>query len=167
MKRMARYLGQGAVYLLFAAVLGYFSTEPSYRHHDPAKAMIKLSFTHGAKAKGECHRRSPEELAKLAPNMRRPVVCPRERMAVAIELTIDGQRLVSETLRPTGLSRDGPSYIYRRFVVEPGRHRLQVMLRDSARTSGFDYVAERTVDLAPAQNLSIDFDSRNGGFVFE
>ncbi len=58
MKRMARYLGQGAVYLLFAAVLGYFSTEPSYRHHDPAKAMIKLSFDGGRTWSGQ-HRISP------------------------------------------------------------------------------------------------------------
>jgi hypothetical protein len=73
------YLGQGAVYLLLGLGIGYFSDRPAHTHSPPDMALIKLSFAHGAQ-KEDCRRRTAEELAKLPPNMRRPMVCSRERL---------------------------------------------------------------------------------------
>ena len=50
--------------------LGTFAT-PGLHPLPTRRALIKLSLTHGAR-KEECRRRTPEELAKLPPNMRRP-----------------------------------------------------------------------------------------------
>lgn len=167
MNRLPQYVGQGVVYALFAVFLGYFSSAPAYTHFPPDKALLKLAFVHSGKSKGECRARTPEELAKLAPNMRKRLDCPRERLPVFVTLEMDGQVLYRETLPPTGLSGDGPSKTYRRFAVEPGSHRFVARLRDSARAEGFDYESEATREIGKGRSLAIDFKAFKGGFSFE
>jgi hypothetical protein len=160
-----RLVGQAVAFFLFIAVIAY-GTSASYTHFPPDQALIKLSFTHGASRPSDCRRRSAEELAKLAPNMRRAVECARGRLPVLTELVVDGTMLLSESLPPTGLSQDGPSRVYRSFVMAPGHHHLAIRLRDTPRTSGFDYTREADVDLAAQQNFVIDFRPEGDGFIF-
>lgn len=159
------YLGQALVYGLLALGIGYCSDRPAHTHFPPDMALIKLSFAHGAR-KEECRPRTAEELAKLSPNMRRPMVCARERLPVAVELLLNDQPLYQAVLPPTGLAGDGPSRVYQRFAVPPGRHELTARLRDTDRAEGFDYERTVVVELAPAQSLAIDFRSEMGGFIF-
>jgi hypothetical protein len=161
-----RYLGQGAVYALFAALIGYLSMYPVYDPFPSDHALVKISLAYVGKPKGECHRRTPEELAKLAPNMRKPFDCPRRRLPLLIELEMDGAVLYRDVLKPTGLSGDGPSHAYRRFTVPAGEHRFVARLRDTDRAEGFDHVRQEKVMLKSGQNLSIDFKGAAAGFVF-
>jgi hypothetical protein len=165
MSAALRLAGQGAAYLAFIAAIA-FGTTLGYRHFPADKAVIKLSFTHGAARPSDCRRLSAAELEKLAPNMRRPTQCARGRLPVFTELVLDEETVFSAALPPTGLARDGPSRIYRSFVVAPGRHRLVIRLRDSARASGFDYIRAAEVELAPRQNFVIDFRPEGDGFIF-
>ncbi len=165
MAKPLAYVGQVAVYLLLALGIGYFSDRPAYTHFPADMALLKLSFAHGAQ-KEECRRRSAEELAKLAPNMRRPAACSRERLPVTVELLLDGKPLYQAVLPPTGFAGDGPSRAYERFAVPAGRHELVARLRDSDRRDGFDYERTATIELAPAQSVAIDFRPEMGGFVF-
>ena len=167
MAKAFRYAGQALIYAAVAAVVGTFSIAPSYTHFPPEKALITLSFAHGGKPKGGCRSLSKSERAGLAPNMRRKRICPRRRLPVHIELDIDGRAIYKADLPPTGLSGDGPSRVYRRFVVPTGRHRLFARLRDTARRTGDDYRKEATVTLTPGQQFVIDFRQSLGGFVFQ
>lgn len=159
-------IGQFAVLAAVAAFAAAFSDWPVYPSIPADGAVLKLSFTHGATRSTECRRRTVEELAKLPPNMRRPMDCPRERRAIATELSIDGRIVFSAELPPTGLSRDGPSQIYRRFVVPAGEHTIVARLRDTQRLSGYDHHGTATVRLRPGQSLAVDFRPELGGFVF-
>lgn len=160
-----RVLGQALLYIAFVVLIAY-GTSRSFTHFPPDKALIKLSFTHGAARASACRRLSPEELAKLPPNMRRAVECERGRLPVVVEMMVDGATLLSEVLPPTGLARDGPSRIYRSFAVDPGQHRLVLHLRDTPREKGFDYTREADVQLMPQQNFVIDFRPEGSGFIF-
>lgn len=160
-----RYIGQAVILALFAAVLGYFAAGPAYTAFPSDRALIKLSFSHGGGAKGGCRRLTSEELAKLPPNMRRPTQCPRERVPLVIELVLDENVLFRGARPPTGLSGDGPSRVYERFVVAPGTHRLVVRLRDTARTEGFDHEYATEITLRPQQSLAVDFRPETGGFM--
>lgn len=164
-RRIAQYAGQAVVYALIALVLGYLADSPAYQHFAPDKALLKLSFAHGAEPKGACRTLSAEELADKAENMRRAKVCPRERLPVTVELRVDGKTVYAASLPPTGLAGDGPSLVYRRFPVDPGEHRLFLGLRDTDRASGFDYVREAVVTLEPRQSLAIGFRADGPGFV--
>ena len=162
-----KLLGQAMAYTVFGAMVGYFSAAPAYVHHDPNMAQIKVSFSHAAERIGECRRLSPEEIAQLAPNMRRPLDCPRERLPILVELELDNQLLYRGELPPTGLAGDGSATIYARFPVSAGKHNLVARLRDSKRTDGFDYERAADVELVPQQNFVIEFRAETGGFIFK
>lgn len=159
------WLGQFALYALFAAAIGTFSTWPAYRHLATDQALIKLSFTHSGKRMQECRPVSATELAKLPPNMRAPIQCQRERAPVVVELDIDGAPAVRHSAAPSGLSRDGASAVYQRLPVAAGPHRITVRLKDSPGGAAFDYSRDELVRLQPAQVLVIDFDAGKGGIT--
>lgn len=161
-----RIFGQAIVFAGFAAVIGYLSQAPAYHPIPPGHAQIKLSFAHGGKPKGGCRARTETELAELAPNMRKALLCPRERVSVFIRFSLDGSEVYEDVLPPTGIRKDGGARTYRKFIVPAGPHRLEFKLRDSERADGFDYAAARTVQLKAGQNLAVDFDAEAGGFVF-
>lgn len=166
MASIFQYLGQAIAYTLFAVVLGYFATKPAYTYFPPDKAQIKLSFGHAADHETECRRLTQEELNQLAPNMRRPMDCPRGRLPVLIELELDGELLYSAELPPSGIAGDGVSTAYKTFAVEPGQHQLVARLRDSSRSEGFDHEKSSVITLSPQQNFVIDFHPSRGGFLF-
>ena len=165
MVSVLRYAGQGVVYLGIAVLFGIFSQTPVYRHFPSDQAQIKVSVVHSAERKEACRRLSAQEIAELAPNMRKALACSRERLPVRLELVLDGTSLIEESLPPTGLSSDGPAKLYRGLTVEPGPHHLVLRMRDSARSEGYDYHYDGTVELAPQQNLVVDFRAEAGGFV--
>ena len=166
MTRFVQFLGQLIAYSLFAVVIGYFSTRPAYTHQDPAKAVIKVSFSRAGAHIEPCKRLSQEELNRLPPNMRAPTKCLRARVPILLEVQVDGQLMYHEELAPSGLSRDGTSTVYTWFPVDAGQHHLVVRLRDSRRTSGFDHEGSANITLQPQQNFVIDFRPELGGFLF-
>lgn len=90
MNRFVRYAGQGVVYGVIALLIGFFANAPPYERVSPDKAVIKLSLVHAGK-RGDCRERTPEELAKLPPNMRKTVISPRERSPIVIGLELSGE----------------------------------------------------------------------------
>ena len=160
-----RLLLQVPFYAAFAAFIGYFSSAPPYRHLAPDRAVVKLSLSHAGERKVQCRQRSPEELAKLAPNMRAELDCPRERSDVRVELEMDGKLLAQVSARPSGLRNDLPSTIYRRIEVPGGKHTFRARLADSP-SGEFRHHGEVSLDLAPGRVLVVDFVASRGGFLF-
>lgn len=165
MNAPVRYAAQGVLYAAFVAFVGYFANAPRYEHLAPGQALVRLSFSHGAQRKEPCRKRTAEELAKLPPNMRAPLDCPRERASVVVELEMDGKLLYRIVAPPAGLAKDGASTVYRRFTVKAGRHDFRTRLSDNAERE-FNYFAERSIDLDAGRALLIDFSAREGGFLF-
>lgn len=163
MRNVARLLGQGAAFAATAAALGTFSVWPSPVRPPSDATYVTVSFVHGG-ARSDCRRRSEEELARLARNMRRPVECGRERAPVRIEIALDGRVLLRDSLPPAGLSGDGPSRLYERIRTTAGPHELSLRLADN-RDEGYNHAGEFKLALAPGQNLLIDFSPERGGFV--
>jgi hypothetical protein len=164
-RKVVSYALQAVCYGAFVAVVGYFATSPPYVHLPAGDALVKLSFQHAGQRKEACRERTPEELAKLAPNMRAASVCPRERAPVEVEIEMDGQPLFAIVARPSGLAKDGASTVYRRIAVPAGQHRIVAKMKDAA-SGGFGFMADRTIDLQPGRVLVIDFDAKEGGWVF-
>ena len=167
--QMARYLaiaGQFALYALFAGAIALLSRWPVYHQLGDDQALVTLSIVHEGQRLKLCAQRTPEELAKLPPNMRAPMNCPRERSPLAVEVELDGRLAAQQVAQPSGLSRDGRASLYRRMVTTAGSHHIIVRLRDRARAQGFDYQREATVQLRPAQVLVIDFEPTSKEITF-
>ena len=79
MNRALNWTGQALLYGSFALVVGVFSRWPSYHPVAQNEAQIKVSFIHHGARIAECRPYTAEELGKLAPNMRAPMKCERER----------------------------------------------------------------------------------------
>ncbi|HZP87619.1 MAG TPA: hypothetical protein VFB54_12450 [Burkholderiales bacterium] len=165
--RPLAWIGQIVLYALFAVIIGWFSSHPRYQHLAPDEALLKISFSHPGQLKAECRRRSAEELAKLAPNMRTALDCPRARSPVVVELALDDRILTRRTVRAAGISEDGPSTLYERFEVPSGEHELSVRINDNVRVAGFNYTREEKVRLEPGRVLVVDFEPAKGGITFQ
>ena len=163
--RPLRYALQALAYGAFAAILGYFSTAPAYRLRADSEAVLKLSFTHSARLAHACRERSASELAKMAPNMRTKMDCPRERSIVTVELDMDGKPLYRIDAPPAGLHRDGAAAVYRRLAIPAGRHQFRARLADGP-GGAFRVAGDAAFDLAPGQVLIVDFATDGSGFVF-
>ena len=167
MRKPLAIVGQVLLYGAFAGFIGVLSAHPVYRHLEPDQALLKLSFSHPGQLAHECRQRTPEELAKLAPNMRAPMDCPHERSPISVELAMDGQLLARRVAAPSGLSKDGASTLYERFVVPVGEHQLSIKFNDSVRSAGFNYAREERVRLKPGQVVVVDFNPQQGGILIQ
>lgn len=156
---------QVPAYAAFAAFVGYFSTDPPYRQLAPGQAVVKLSIVHAGERREACHERSAAELAKLAPNMRAALDCPRERSDVRVEVEMDGVLLFRAAAPAAGVHHDLPSTIYRRSDVAAGTHVFRARLADGPGAE-FTQVARARVELAPGRVLVIDYAAGAGGFQF-
>ena len=163
--RPLRYALQALAYGAFAAILGYFSTSPAYRLRADNAAVVKLSFTHSAQHVRPCRERSASELAKLAPNMRTKLECPRERAVVSVELDMDGKPLYRIDAAPAGLRNDGAATVYRRLQIPAGKHQFHARLADGP-DRVFTSIRETSLNLSPGQVLIVDFATDGSGFVF-
>ncbi len=154
---------QGLAFAGFAGLIGFFASAPTYLYRNPDMALIKLSLNHPGHRKAECTNRSAKELAKLEPNMRAKTSCPRERWPVYVELELDNQMLFTRSVRPSGLSSDGPSSFYQSFVVTAGTHQMTLRLRDKGET-GFGFTSTQEITLSPRQVVAAQFNAIKGGF---
>jgi ferredoxin/coenzyme F420-reducing hydrogenase delta subunit len=162
-----RYAALAAMLSAVIVLLGFFSNRPTVRLRADTDAIVTLSFSHAGRNRQECRRFSAEETARLEPSMRKVGGdCPRGRWPVYMELELDGRTVYAGTQEPAGLWKDGPSTLFERFQVPAGTQRARVAMRDSGREDGFDASASADLDLAPGQNLVIEF-RQPGGFTFK
>jgi hypothetical protein len=166
MIRALRRLGQFVVIAALFAGVAWLSDRPTYRQIPEGTGVMMLSFVHSADRRGECRRLSPEEIAKLPPNMRRVQDCPRVRRPIYVELDLDGRNVYRASLPPTGIAGDGPSRVYQRFVLPARKYDIAVRMRDTARAEGFDHERHDKIDFAPDQLFVIDYRPESGEFIF-
>ncbi|MBT4770176.1 MAG: hypothetical protein HOO00_06580 [Rhodospirillaceae bacterium] len=160
-------VGQALAYLVFALVIGIFSTWPGYTHLQENLSVVKLSVSHIGERKGECRERETSKVAITKTSRRALMICPRERYPVRLELTLDGDVIFDREMQPTGLSSDGPSYFYKKLIIPTGPHSLRVRMRDSGKADGFDYETTEDVSLSPGQVLAIRFNDAEKTLILD
>ena len=95
------------------------------------------------------------------------VNCNRRRRQTGGDGAAGGIEAIARVVaQPSGVWNDGPSSIYERFDVTPGRHVISVRMRDTARETGWDYSRTDTVDLVAGRYFTVTFKAENGGFQF-
>jgi hypothetical protein len=162
---LGKRLAQLGVFGLFILAVGVFSDSPLYHRLQPDQALVRLAFSHFGQPIHECHRLTQEELNALAPNMRKAVDCPRERLPLRVEFFLDRQPIFQASIAASGLWEDGDAAVYQKFLVSAGVHQLLIRMRDSARSEGFDYQLDERVSVNAMRNLVIGFDPGRKQFV--
>ncbi|MFT5140871.1 MAG: quinol-cytochrome oxidoreductase complex cytochrome b subunit [Lysobacterales bacterium] len=162
--RVAPISRQAVAYAAFAGIIGLFSVWPSFRLITKEEAIVSVTFSHAGQRVQECRKLSQEELQKLAPNMRKPLDCPRERHPVELSFQIDGVVWYQQSIAPSGIWNDGESTIYQRLVVDSGEHDLYIGMGDSGPGQGFTFEHKQLVDIRPGQHIVVEFDSTQQTF---
>jgi len=147
---------------LISGMTALLAAELPWRQLGASESVVRLSIRHVTSPKVACKPLTPQQLAELKPNMRRPVDCPRERWPITVELERDGRLLYRGTHEPSGLWNDGVATMHRAFAVPAGPQSIVVRMRDSGREAGFDHVRSDTIDLQPGQNFVIEFETGAG-----
>jgi hypothetical protein len=163
---IVRYLLQAFNLALFMWLIASFSAGPTVRQLEEGMAVVTLAFGHAGQPVRDCRMRTPEELEALAPNMRAPMDCPRERSTLRIELIMDGKLIHNLVAPPPGAYKDQGVDIYENVTVPIGNHTFTVRMKDSDQSDDFTYSNDYTVELTNAQLLFIDFSQQENGFIF-
>ena len=164
MRNAMRYFLQVMAYASFGVTVGYLSFWPQYQYASPETATVKLSLSHATERVEPCVQLTPQQIAELAPNMRRTQVCVRQRLPLLLQLEVDGQMALELLAKPTGLWEDGPASVYERFNLSAATHTITIRMRDSARVAGWDYTHTEDVVLEAGRYMTITFKAENGGF---
>ncbi|MBI5186907.1 MAG: hydrogenase iron-sulfur subunit [Nitrospinae bacterium] len=151
---------------------------------EPGKAMLKVGFKHKTPRTHQCtdeevrafHGSIVTELPgskkisrhmEFTPRGESPYCGKRERNSAYVEISLDGKPLYGDNLRPTGWHRDGAIFLYQRFLVEPGEHKVVVKLRDTNRKEGFDYEFEDLIGFEKSGVRALTFEKSINGFKWK
>jgi len=161
-----RYLFQAVNLLVFMMIIAFFASGLTVRQLEAGTAVVTLAFGHAGNPIHACHKRSEEELNALAPTMRAPLICPRERSVIEVELYMDDKLIHAVTAPPPGLFSDQGVDVYEKIVVPIGQHTFRVQMKDNVLEEGYTHSGNYTADLKAAQLLFIGFRQQNG-FIFK
>ena len=93
------------------------------------EALVRLSWRVDGISIEECRQLSEVELANLPIHMRNPEACIGRIAPYRLQVALDGQLMVNDTIHPGGARGDRPIYVLSDFPVDPGEHRVQVLNR--------------------------------------
>ncbi|MBT4159893.1 MAG: hypothetical protein HOC70_12620 [Gammaproteobacteria bacterium] len=133
---------------LMMVALGYLSDRPTYRIMEPSQTELRLIIRHSGVLIGACEVKTPDELKSLAPNMRQPMTCPREKSPLSFELWVDGEILHQSVVKPSGIHDDGVLALYRSFRLAAGKKEIELKVKDQAELAEFNLRLKQTLDLS-------------------
>lgn len=119
-------LAGAALAAISMAILAVASTA-SVRLHDPGDAVLRLAWSARPERVERCRPQTEEELARLPPHMRQPVVC--EGAAAQYRLTVRRERKVvaERVVRGGGLRHDRRLYVFQEVPVPAGESFVEVV----------------------------------------
>lgn len=168
-----------ALVLLLVGVPSFFLSDASFSFFSPDVSALKVGFKHTGKRifncdeanlikqEGERYRAMLKESKHVQMSNQKLAGCPRERYPVAVEVYMDGKKLLDKNYPPTGLKKDMASYVYEEFIIEPGTHKFLVKLYDTGKKDSPDFVFEDTADIKPRDIKLITFDDKANKLILE
>ena len=129
--------------------LGALSRVP-YQADRSAHAILRLAWrTPGVRVE-ECRPLTQEELDNLPSHMQRQEICEGRLLPYRLRVTIDGDVVVDEEIRPAGAREDRPLFVFHDFPLTPGRHPVSVVFERD--------LLEPEAEGAAAVPLRLEFD---------
>lgn len=169
MARTIKYIVSVALALVIPSVLVLVLSDADYTFSDPGKGMLTVSIkAHGQRlvecdefavleAEAEKYRAQLEETKQAKMKLKKLGDCSRERYPIYVEIYIDGELVSGRYYQPSGWNKDGPSYIFKKYPVEPGVHSVDVLMRDSEELEFFNYTFNQEIRFKPGRLKVISF----------
>ena len=153
MGRVIRYLPGAVVAVAVLLLIGAASQWTIDASGEDA--LVRLSWRIEPVRVETCRVLSEAELAEVPAHMRRAETCTGGAVDYELRLDVDGVRVTTDTIAPSGLRRDRPIYVYHDHPVEAGRRAVSVgfgpIIDDPAGDTIADHTWEGALDLAPRE----------------
>lgn len=160
MTNLQRLVGGLVALLLAIATVGL--SQFRYSAVDPDEALLRLAWRSRGVRVDRCRAPTEAELANVPAHMRQAEICEGSNAPFLLRVTVDGEAVVADTVRPAGAHADRPLYVYRELPLRPGTHAVTVrftpMETDSA--EAVSLLLQDSVRLAAGQVALI---AREGG----
>ncbi len=114
--RWIRALPGAAVALVGLAAVLWASHAP-VRIHDSNDALLRLAWSARPERAETCRQLSDDELAKVPPHMRQPVVCVGAAARYRLTVTLDRRLVADEVVHAGGLRQDRWLYVFKELRV--------------------------------------------------
>lgn len=134
-----RLLGQAVFWGLAMLLIALLAHWPRVSPVPSGHGELKLSLAHLTDRLQPCRTLSEAERAGMPPNMRAYEVCERARAPAVLEILLDGEPLLQQSVRAAGAHSDGRAYLFRSWPLAAGHYSVELRLRDTPREQGFDH----------------------------
>lgn len=124
MTRLNRLAGMIAAAAAMVALV--CASTASVTIHGSNDAILRLAWSARPERIEQCRQQSADELARLPPHMRQPLVC--EGVAAPYRLTVrrDGVVLADQVVRGGGLRQDRRLYVFHEIALPAGESAIEV-----------------------------------------
>lgn len=160
----------GIIILLLPSLFVMKYTAVPYHFYSEDVSVLKLAFQHtgqrvieydeiaALKERAKKYREQLKKEKEVRMSLKSRQTTTRERFPVAIELFIDGEKIHEREYQPTGSQRDAVSVIYDAFELEPGTHKIKVVMKDSKKEGTAPFIFEDTVEFKPRDVKVVTYD---------
>lgn len=111
-----------------AVALSWLSNVP-IAANGTGQALLRLAWRARPERIEHCVEQSAEALAALPPHMRQATVCEGINASYRLQVRRDGALVLDEVVRPGGLRRDRPLYVFREIAMPAGEAVVRVGFR--------------------------------------
>ena len=148
--------------ILFLPFLTFYPlTTDRVEFYPPDKSLAVLSF----KYRSSPVKKAGETYSKL-PHMQRIENIAVERSPVEVIFLINGKETHRKIHEPRGLRKDSSIYLYEEFLIQPGRHTFEVVLREKKGLRKVERIRFQKL-VKPGSTVAISYSDIRGLFVIE
>jgi hypothetical protein len=121
-------------------------------------AVIRLSWRTPGEFVNECRAPTAEELARLPVHMRRDEICEGRILPKRLQVQLNGEPAIDETVRAAGAREDRPLYVFRELRVAPGEHDVAIEWSTQNGLAPVRQALEARVRLEPGEIALFTYD---------
>jgi len=146
--------------ILFLPFLTFYPlTVDRMDFYPPDRSLAVLSF----KYRSSPVKKAKEVYSKL-PHMQKIENIAIERSPVEVIFFIDGKRVHKKVHEPRGLRKDSSIYIYEEFIIQPGKHTFELILKELKGKKRVESIKFEKI-LNPGSTVAVSYSDIRGLFL--
>lgn len=161
-----------AILVLMAPVvlIHQLSASPAHTYSAADEALLIVSFKKITSRAKECGEQELKAYKKHEKQRRkhmqrtRKACGSRERVPVDVDVWIDGRKAFAKRHFPSGYHMDGYAYVYKRFRLKSGPHKVKVTAREQKDGGGRSYIFNDTIEFNSRRVVVVEFDKEKDRF---
>jgi len=166
------------IILMLPALFVMKYTAVPYTFYEDDIAVLKVAFQHSGervsgyddlaflRERGKEFRKKLKEQGQVKMSLKSKAGANRERFPISLTVFIDDKKVAEKDYPPSGTQKDMSAVVYRKFDIDPGRHKIRVIMTDAKNEDTIPYEFEETVNFDRHEVKVITFDQNDKKIVW-